>query len=65
MFVVFLSFIIFSAYFFVEAHKSALSARYWGLVGFFLGPMALPLFFMAQHVAMRKAAGYNNLILKA
>ncbi len=60
-----LLFLMCSLYFYVESFKSALSARRWGVVGILLGPMAIPMFMMAQHVAMRKASGFNNLILKA
>lgn len=60
-----LLFLMCSLYFYVESFKSALSARRWGAVGILLGPMAIPMFMMAQHVAMRKASGFNNLILEA
>ncbi len=65
MFYIILLFLTCSLYFYVESFKSALSARQWGALGILLGPMAIPMFMMAQHVAMRKASGYNNLILKA
>jgi hypothetical protein len=65
MLLIFISFVCFSVYFYVEAYRSALCAKRWCLAGMLLGPMAFPMFSIAQHVALRKATGFNNLIFRA
>jgi hypothetical protein len=57
--------LVFSSYYYVQAIHYAMPAKTWALVGFMTGPISLPLFIMKQHVAWRRAIGYNNMLLKA
>lgn len=57
--------IVCSIYFYVEAFKHGLVAKYWAWAGFFLGPIILPLFSIKKHMAMRRASGFGFQQLKA
>lgn len=58
--VLLVSFLLFASYYFVESMKFGLKARSWFLVGCAIGPMALPMFHISKHMALRKSCGFNR-----
>lgn len=54
------TFILFASYFYVESTIYAMQRKRWLVAGLLLGPMLLPMFQISKHVAMRKAAGFDN-----
>ncbi len=57
--------IISGVWFYVEAIKSGLNPKSWGLAGLAMGPAVLPLFAISRHVRLRKDMGFNNLYFRA
>lgn len=52
-------------YFYVEATKSGLSAKYWAVGGLLIGPLLFPMFSIHRHIRLRKDCGFNNTYLRA
>ncbi|GAB3032320.1 hypothetical protein [Bowmanella dokdonensis] len=52
-------------FYYVEAFRTGLSAKRWGLAGLLMGPLLLPLFNIKQHMALRKARGFGSVYLNA
>lgn len=59
------SFILCSAYFFVETVRNGMAKKRWVMAGIIFGPMILPMFQISKKLALRKAAGFNNSYLGA
>jgi len=54
------SFILCSAYFFVETVRNGMAKKRWVVAGIVFGPMILPMFQISKQIALRKASGFNN-----
>ena len=54
-----------SLFFYVEAFQSGMPAKKWAVAGFVFGPFVLPMFTISQHVTMRHARGFQNILIKA
>ncbi|MDP2536968.1 hypothetical protein [Alteromonas stellipolaris] len=52
-------------FFYVEAVKWGMNAKYWAMVALVLGPLVFPLFGIARHIHWRRAVGFNNLMVEA
>ncbi|MDF2177125.1 hypothetical protein P2G88_02560 [Aliiglaciecola sp. CAU 1673] len=52
-------------FFYVEAFRTGLRAKQWGMAGLVFGPLVLPLFSVQQHMALRKVRGFGAAILRA
>lgn len=54
-----------AVFFYIEAFRTGLRAKYWGMAGLLFGPLLLPLFSVQQHMALRKVRGFGAAILRA
>ena len=52
-------------FYYVEAFRTGLSAKRWGIAGLVMGPLLLPLFSVKQHMALRKVRGFGSAYLNA
>ncbi|MDO6691688.1 hypothetical protein Q4574_00265 [Aliiglaciecola sp. 3_MG-2023] len=59
-----LSCVVFSAYYYIEAFKSALPAKKWAVAGLMFGPMIFPMFSISQRAALRQSRGFNNVLCR-
>lgn len=57
--------VVFAVYFYVDAFKSGLSPKAWGLAGLVMGPAAWPMFSISKHVAWRRSVGYGSVRIAA
>lgn len=54
-----------SLFYYVEAFQSAMPAKKWAMAGLIMGPFVLPMFFVSQHMTLRRSSGYQNIRLRA
>lgn len=52
-------------FYYIQGFKAGLIAKRWGWAGLFFGPLLLPIFAVHCQLAMRRAAGFNNVYLAA
>lgn len=52
-------------FFYVEAVKWGMNAKYWAALALVIGPFVVPLFGIARHIHWRRAVGFNNLMVEA
>ncbi|PHS55399.1 MAG: hypothetical protein COB03_09595 [Alteromonas sp.] len=53
-----------SAFFYVEAVKWGMNAKYWAVLALVIGPFVFPMFGIARHIHWRRAVGFNNLMVE-
>jgi len=59
-----ITFVLFGAYYYVEAVKYAMNKKRWLLAGVMFGPMVFPMFNINKQINMRRSIGFENLYLK-
>jgi hypothetical protein len=65
LFGIFLSFVITTFYYLVEATRNGMAKKRWVTAGIVLGPLAFPMFCMSKKMAIRKVRGYHCSFLRA
>jgi hypothetical protein len=63
-FLIVTSFLVSSAYYYVEAVKNAMGKKRWLVGGIIMGPMLLPMFNISKTLQMRKVTGFNSCYLR-
>ncbi|WP_411695411.1 hypothetical protein [Glaciecola sp.] len=63
-FLIVISFLVSSLYYYVEAVKNAMGKKRWLVGGMIMGPMLLPMFNISKTVQRRKATGFDSCYLR-
>lgn len=63
-FLIVVSFLVSSIYYYVEAVKNAMGKKRWLIGGMIMGPMLLPMFMISKTVQLRKVIGYDSCYLR-
>lgn len=58
----FLSSLIFSGLYYVQSHKTGLTAKKWAAAGLVFGPLIYPLFKSRQRIKLLKSRGVKNVV---
>ncbi|MBN7819025.1 hypothetical protein KJY73_05660 [Bowmanella sp. Y26] len=57
--------VISAVFYYVEAFRTGLCAKHWGLAGLLFGPLVFPLFSVRKQMALRKVRGFGSVYLRA